>query len=474
MGRHSMAAVAAAILICLPGATLGWADDVTPTDTSRELGVSPTGAIGPKGAVVPKTVLPPALPKTPAALPPVTIPEGAVHPQPLPAYPTFEGFYDEETTPVEPPVEGEMPPVVDEAAPEVIVEEPIVEAPSAFEVIPAPVPTPGPVLRRTNPESCDPDCGQRRDDCCWPIDDCGTRYGRTTITLEGSFGLLNDMDGKLGTPAFGFARQFEWDELDYSFSVGGRVTLEHAIQPQQWIQFRGAYYGSWDDSTSRVGVFGFQPGNTFTGGGTQRVGASNDVNGTLSGDAELFGAEFNYINEISCSGCSRLDFIVGVRYLQFDETARADFAEAPITGFTGPAFVASSVENTFVGLQAGIRWHYQPSNALELTAGLKALAGNVNRNITVSDQSIFAGGPHTATDEEDEIVLGADIELGIRVRLTRCIAVTAGYNLIVLDSVSRANDVMDFSQSGSGAVQAQQVTDQLIWHGVFAGLQFNF
>ena len=103
----------------------------------------------------------------------------------------------------------------------------------ALPLPPAFVPTRAPRLERSTPPSdCSPDCGQRRDDCCWPIDDCGKRYGCTTLTLEGSFGLLNDPEGVLGTPAFGYPNQFQWDEVDYEGSIGGRITLEHAMAPQ--------------------------------------------------------------------------------------------------------------------------------------------------------------------------------------------------------------------------------------------------
>ena len=461
--RRLVVGVACALLVCA-SATTGLADEFSATpSSSNELGVSPTGMIGATRA------------RSPA---------GAVAPLPS----TFPGAFDQhaDAPPVPPveeaaPVEGvpvEPPPV---EAP--IVELPPIEAPpvEVYEIpcepIAAPMPVaPAPRLERRPPppSDCSPECGQARDDCCWPVDDCGKRYGCTTITLEGSFGLLNDPQGVLGTPAFGFTNQFDWDELDYGGAIGGRVTLEHAVAPQEWVQVRGAYYGSWDDSAGRVGVFGFQPGNTFTGGGTQRVGVTNDVFGTLTSEADFWGAEINYADELSCSGCTRWDLILGVRYLQFNETARAAFNAAPIPGFTGPAFAASDVENLFIGLQVGARWHYQPSQNFEITASLKVLGGNVNRQAAVSDRSIFAGGLHAASSDEDEIVLGADIEIGARLRLSRTFAITAGYNLVFLDNILRANDAMDFSASGSGAVQAVQDTDQLFWHGVFAGLQLNF
>ena len=58
--------------------------------------------------------------------------------------------------------------------------------------------------------------------------------------------------------------------------------------------------------------------------------------------------------------------------------------------------------------------------------------------------------------------------------MSRCLAFTLGYNLLFLDNVQRANDAMDFSASTSGAVQARNEVDQLLWHGVYAGISFEF
>ena len=71
--------------------------------------------------------------------------------------------------------------------------------------------------------------------------------------------------------------------------------------------------------------------------------------------------------------------------------SRADFATPPIPLFASPSSVVSDVENTFIGLQLGARFHYQPSDRIEFLMGFKALAGNLNRDIQITDQNIFAG-----------------------------------------------------------------------------------
>ena len=356
-------------------------------------------------------------------------------------------------------------------------------------VAPAPVaPTAAaPVLRRRvapssnivgdNNGNCQPACGQKRDNCCFAVDRCGRRYGCTTIRVEGLFSYLNSPEGLFGTPAFGNPQQWEWDDLDYEPSFGGRAFVKHCLGPLEWIEVGGTYYGTWDDEITSTGVFGFAPPDAFAAGGHVPIGASNPVAGTFFSEAEAFGGEASFITEMHCSGCYRWDWLVGARYLQFNEEARVDFAQAPIAGVGagGPgAFVASDVENTFIGLQIGAVMHWELSPTFELQASLKGLAGNLNRDLTVSDNDIFSGGAHIATSEEDEVVFGADIDIGARWRITNRLTITAGYNLLFLDGVSRANDAMDFSQANSGAVQAQHETDQLLIHSVFVGLEVNF
>ena len=80
--------------------------------------------------------------------------------------------------------------------------------------------------------------------------------------------------------------------------------------------------------------------------------------------------------------------------------------------------------------------------------------GNLNRNVTVTDNSIFAGGSHTSRSEEDELVFAFEVELSGRWRLNRCLSLVGGYRLLFVDDVVRANDAMDFNKSFSGAVQA--------------------
>ncbi len=397
---------------------------------------------------------------TPAAPQPALPPSNADVDMP-PAGPAM-AWPDDEAPPAPPPAD------------EVIVE----EEPAPLEVIEAPAEAPGTqrrivrnVYQPATPYlggDCDPACGQRRDKCCWPVDCCGRRYGRFELTVEGMFSIPNSPEGYVGETIFGANDQFDWESLDYELELGARGTARYAVAPGKWLEGRFTWFGDgWDDTAnSTLGRFGFAPGPGGVGG------ASTAAQGILSSEAEMWSAEVNFVGEFECSGDWRWDLIVGFRTMRFEETSRLDFPGGVLVG-AGPAFVQSDVENHLLAAQFGIGAHWDASPNFTLNFSLKGIMGDLSRKADVTDTSIFVGGPHAARSTATEIVFGADIEIGFRWRLSRCIALTGGYNMLFVDNVLRAYDAMDFSHSTSGAAQARQQLNQLIVHSVFAGVNIN-
>ncbi len=371
-------------------------------------------------------------------------------------------------------------PFPDDEMPAPIEEVPAVEEPPVvIEYEPAPMPS-APVLVAQprvslSASDCTAPCGQRRDNCCWPLDWCGNRYGCREITIEGMAGILQAPEGPFGLavpPGFPPPTpQLNYDGLDYGFAFGGRVTGRYYIGPQESIELRATYNGSWDDNTVSNGRFGFSAGPFGPGPANGNVTVANSL--TIDSESELFSGEANWWTELACEGCTRWDLMAGVRYVQFDEDLTGSFANPIIPG-GGPASVASSTENTFIGAQLGGAIHRDFSDRFTFTLSLKAMIGNVTREASVSDANVFAGGTHSASSEDEEIVWGLDADIGVKMRVTSRIAITAGYNFFFLDNVLRAHDAMDFTNSVTGAVQAQQKTDQLIVHSLFLGVNFNF
>jgi hypothetical protein len=303
------------------------------------------------------------------------------------------------------------------------------------------------------------------------VDACGERYGQWEVSLEGMFGWLSGPDGWLGELAIGgLAPQFDWEDLDYEAAIGGRLGVRYAMDGQDWIFLKGTWYGTWDDSASSVGVFGFRPGLDRPGDPV----ASNPVAGTMDSEATAWGIEAAYQGELFCRECLRTDLILGARYFRFEEDSRVDFADAPIGNFTDPAFVLSEATTQFLGLEVGGVAHWDVTPCVELYGLAKVFGGWVRREADVSDQSLFAGGLHSSSDDEDALEWGAELEIGFRWRFVRHFTLTGGYNLFVLDGVQRAYDAMDFSESTSGAVQTRMSEDEIFLHSLFLGVAFDF
>jgi len=313
-------------------------------------------------------------------------------------------------------------------------------------------------------DPCAPDpCGRccfPTDVCGWDVDSCGRRLGKTEIVIEALFTLYDEMDGLVGLAAP--APALSWNPSSYDGEIGGRVTLRYALTPKDKIEARGAWYGEAEGTSSQFGSIGSAPpaGNVL-----------GPVTATLTTQSELLSAETNWWRRFCCKGRWRFSGSLGIRYIGLEETARGDTflgAAAPV-----PGFFQSSTNTDFLAGQLGAAAHYTPWKNFEVGLIGKALLGSMRRNLDVTDDSIFVGGMHAATSEKTEFGFGAEFELALLWRLNRRIALTGGYALLFLNDIVRADDALDFSQGGTGAVQAQQKTSAYLNHSIFAGFQFN-
>lgn len=305
-------------------------------------------------------------------------------------------------------------------------------------------------------------CCQAKDSCGWPVDPCGKRYGRFEVTLEGALAWLGSPKGAFaedtGTPS-----QIRWDGLDYGEAVGGRAALQYATSTFDRLQVRGAWAGSYDDSGTRQGVYGFSPPATV----------SALANATLSSDADCWTAEASWIRELTCGGILRIDGILGGRVISFQETATANFAAVVAAPGQPGGTVTCNADNFFYGGQLGAGFHLDASPRLEFTFLVKGLFGAISRDVRVDDSGVFTAGAKSNSGKDSSFSYGAEGEFGIRWRLSSRLALTAGYNVLFLDNTTRANQGMDFAQAGTGAVQPRQPSDDLLVQSVFLGLNVN-
>jgi hypothetical protein len=294
-------------------------------------------------------------------------------------------------------------------------------------------------------------------------DECYTPPCPWRLTLAGTFALIDDPEGPVGLP-LGVANQLQWGGNEYDGQFGALVTLGRSWTNKTMTEVRGRWWSEFDGSSAQTGVFGVAPGPTASGVG----------NATLNSDANFWGLDAMHWWAVHCCDCNRFLLGGGVSVQRFDETA----AFATQTGAIGaaaplPASARAEVENLFFGVQLGAAWRADMGQRTEFGVTVRGLVGGLNRDIDVSDVNILAAGPHANSDEETAFGWGGEVGVSVVHQLTGRIAVTAGYNLLILGEIVRAHDAMDFGQPATGAVQPQHVTDTLIAHEIFVGVVLN-
>ena len=427
-------AILAIALLTAPG----FADDY---------GVAPTGRIGPR------TAPQPAIP----APPPVPYPLEGTTPAPVPVTP---GAFDQhaDAPPVQPPVEA---PVEQPVAPPIA---PPVEGPVIIEEVPPPVEFVAPpcapqVVMPVAPPAAAPRPAKRL-----------VRRPRLQfrVHVEGAVSIFEDPEGGLGQPVAAGNTPYDWALNEFDPSIGGRLGLSWTPGDCYRYEIRGTHYGEVDAASSQNGSFGFFP----PAGGTSPAATAN-----FASEAELYTAEANFWYEEKSNECLCLSYGIGFRYVNHEDEASVSNLPLPIPG-AAPMIgsLNGEVENEFFGGQLMFRGVYTPPefDAFSIDLSVKALLGSLERRIRINDTSILAGGPHSASRELDDFGWGAEVRLGFSYEITRCLRATLAYELFYLADVSRAHSSFDFSQAQTGAVQAGDVTEDLIIHSLFFGLSYDF
>ncbi len=359
---------------------------------------------------------------------------------------------DEQPPPPPPPPREFPPPAPPVPAP--APDAPVAPAPAPMdlrEALPAPPPPTARPLERTRTWKLEPNC-----------DPCRPACYRWTVTLAGTYSLLEDPSGPVGVP-LGVPNQLQWGGNDYDGEFGGFAKFGYAWDNRQQTVLRGRYVGSYSGSSAQTGVFGSSPGPV----------TSPVINATLSSEADLWGVDVMHWRAFQCCCRHRLLWGLGATFQRFDEQA----AFAGTGGAAGAAPLAvsasSSVENSLYGAQLGAAWLYDVTRCTEFGLRARGLVGAVNRDISVRDTNVLSGGNHSAQSSQTGFGWGGEVEVSITHYFASRVGLTAGYNLIILGDIVRAHDAMDFTQGGTGVVQARHKTDMLLTHQFFVGAVFK-
>ncbi|MHC4972277.1 MAG: BBP7 family outer membrane beta-barrel protein [Planctomycetota bacterium] len=289
---------------------------------------------------------------------------------------------------------------------------------------------------------------------------------RLRIAIEGLIAFWENAQGPFGEHS-GQPDQMLWDILGSTEAPGFRLGGMYEVDANNSVEARWTWFTGIEQQGRQTGVFGFSPGD----GGAPGVSASNTA--TFNRKVEVMSFEASWWRLLPDVDKVRANFLLGVRVIPIDEEASAvDWAND--FGAGSDPFVRSDVSNTFAGGQVGVAVVYAAGTRVEFVGILKGLFGAMLRDISVVDQAIFSGGLHAGSLEETDLVFGVDLDLGLRVWVSRRIAVTLGYNLLFVDGVVHASAAQDFTQSATGAVQPRVAKDELVLHSVLLGVIVDF
>jgi hypothetical protein len=228
---------------------------------------------------------------------------------------------------------------------------------------------------------------------------------------------------------------------------------------------------------------------------------------TVTGRNSFIGGGFNFLHNLCCSPCGRLDLIYGYQYfnLSDDVTITEDLLTTTATPGGLPAGFRFQIRDNFqtdnsfnggvIGLAAERKF-----GAIVVGARAAVALGNVNQVVTIQGTTIATppgGVPATGTGgllaqtsnigryEQNEFAVAPMIGLKLGVQVTKNVLVFGGYNFIYLSNVARAGDQIDLRVNpnlipppnglGGPAVPAFAFRTTDFWaQGVSAGLRLSY
>lgn len=197
-----------------------------------------------------------------------------------------------------------------------------------------------------------------------------------------------------------------------------------------------------------------------------------------------------------CANALDLDWLVGVRYFQFDE--RLTFGslqqnvppDPPYTwggnGGVNEGYLDEEIHNALIGVQLGARLHY-PLGAKGLRAFIAPEVGlyhnHINHRFSAyrGDGERFAPNPGSGVTgsfpvsrSTDTIAFLTQIDAGLDWQITHWLDLFVGYRVIVATGIGLADNQFHPYVVDIPAYQHIETNGQLVLHGGFAGVGVRF
>jgi hypothetical protein len=342
------------------------------------------------------------------------------------------------------------------------------------------------------------------------------------LATTGPIGTAGPTSGALGAP--GTSTLIGDRDYNDDWRSGFRITGGLWLDQRQLWGVEGDYFYLGNSSTSEIASSDgsriitrpftnnvidnrngtFTPTTPFAD--TQLVSFPNVLAGQIAVNtqSEFTGAGVNVMRNLLCADCARLDFIVGYRYLNLNDTLniQEDLRGLPGSqndGFTFRVNDNFRTENHFHGVNLGLAGERR-FGAFFMGGRATVALGNTHSIVDIDGSTVitnpngvsqrFSGGLLTQPSNIGRYTLNkfaTVTEVGMRlgVQLTENVRLYGGYNFIYWTNVIRTGDVIDTRVNASQIPPRTNPTGELFprfsprysdfWaHGIVIGAQVRY
>ncbi len=172
-----------------------------------------------------------------------------------------------------------------------------------------------------------------------------------------------------------------------------------------------------------------------------------------------------------------MSYLVGARWLQFDEDFLYASADTSTTFGTDPAneaYLDIDVSNNLVGAQVGCMLQYYPT--CRWSVFLAPRVGIYSNHITMKYR-IYSGDGQTGLDvraNKGDFATLAQLDIGTAYHVTPSLSLYLGYRLVSVSGVALTTDQMPRLLDDLKGIQQVDANGHLFLHGGFAGLVWTF
>ncbi|MCY2991456.1 MAG: hypothetical protein NTY19_26815 [Planctomycetota bacterium] len=295
-----------------------------------------------------------------------------------------------------------------------------------------------------------------------------------TPALADQPAVMLDYTGKL-KPSTGpdllNSRDFEFD-----YELGPRLSLTCSTDHGFDVELAGFGINHWSTAMSRVSDLDskdLKSGLQFDAPGFAAAGFKSPMR--FDWESRLSSVEAN----VRWFDRPWLQWLIGFRYLDFEENLQGAFSEAApgvilpntlVPNLAPSVFWSSNTTNHLYGGQVGTDMcFWNRGGPMAITGMLKA---GLYYN-SAEQTSVLPGLGRSVTALGDEVSLVAETGLQSTWRITDWMSLRLGYQLLVLQGVAMAPSQIPVSNvvQGSSEIRAK---DTLLLHGMTAGLEVRF